>query len=178
MVMGVDKETICPEGNMFARPEDLSKLAGLGGRPFEELVYDLVRDEAFRHGIPYHKVHWDFRTTRPDGGRDIIVEDGHSDSTPPFVPQRPSIWSAKSGKNGLDPAELRKELLADSHDALREHLRNGNPYIWAILEPIDEDQRDALLAKAKEVAEISGFDSNLVEIRARDVLYSTLEAVS
>jgi hypothetical protein len=95
---------------MFVQPEDLLILAGLGGRPFEELLFDLVVAEASRHGIPLAAVRWDPRTNIGDGGRDIIVDAEHSDANPRFVPQRRSIWSAKSGEDGTRPATLREEL--------------------------------------------------------------------
>src|SRR5262245_2670012 len=152
---------------MFARPEDLLKLSGLGGRPFEEFVLDLVRAEARRHGIPPANVHWDHRTTLPDGGRDIVVDAQHSDPNPPFVPQRPSIWSAKSGKDGVHPATLRHELVEDHHEALRDHLKEGNPYVWCTLQPMDEDGQKALRDKVKQVSEKEfTFDPKLVEFRS------------
>lgn len=150
---------------MFARPEDLLNIAGAGGRPFEEFVLDLVREEGFRHEIPPHHVHWDHRTNRPDGGRDIIVDFQHGDPNPPFVPQKPSIWSAKSGNDGLQPATLQEELLAKHHEDLRNHLRNGNPFIWCILQPIDEDRHRKLQEKATAIAKSNGFSAELIEFR-------------
>src|ERR1019366_2589038 len=98
------------EAPMFVQPEDLQALVGHGGRLFEDLLYDLVVAEASQHGIPFDAVHWDHRTNIPDGGRDIVVVTGHNDPNPRFIPQRTSIWSAKSGKGGALPATLRREL--------------------------------------------------------------------
>src|SRR5688572_5061989 len=97
---------------MFARPEDLLMLSGMGGRPFEELLFDLIQMEASRHNIPPNAVRWDHRTNLPDGGRDIVVDAQHSDPSARFIPPNPSIWSAKSGKDGTQPGTLRAELLA------------------------------------------------------------------
>src|ERR1700683_1782738 len=96
---------------MFARPEDLLTLAGHGGRLFEELLFDLVAAEGSRHGIPPADIHWDHRTSRPDGARDIVAVPDPPAPAPRFVPRRRSIWSAKSGADGLKPATLRAELL-------------------------------------------------------------------
>ncbi len=153
---------------MFARPEDLLALAGQGGRPFEEFLFDLVQMEASRHGIPPHAVRWDPRTSVPDGGRDIFVDATHADPSPRFVPQRHSIWSAKSGKDGLQPSTLRGEIIDPGHGALRQHLRDGNVFVWCALQPADADGQAALRDKAAEVApttEGGPFDPALVQFR-------------
>jgi hypothetical protein len=163
-------------GTMFARPEDLLTLAGHGGRLFEELLFDLVVAEGSRHGIPPADVHWDHRTSRPDGGRDIVVVVEHTDPAPRFVPRRRSLWSAKSGMDGLKPATLRAELLG--HTAVRQHLQGGDPYVWCTLQPIDEDGRTALREKATEVSQAAdGFRFNpaLVEFRTLSDLCAVLK---
>jgi hypothetical protein len=162
---------------MLVRPEDLLTLAGLGGRPFEELLFDLVAAEGSRHGIQPADVHWDHRTSRPDGGRDIIVVTEHTDPTPRFVPRRRSIWSAKSGADGLKPATLRAELLDPGHTAVRQHLQGGDPYVWCTLQPIDEEGRAALREKVTEVSQAADgflFNPNLVEFRTLSDLCAVL----
>jgi len=128
---------------MFAKPEDLLTLGGDGGRRFEELLFDLVVMEASRHGIPPSAVRWDHRTSVPDGGRDVVVEATHTDPVR-FIPQRPSIWSAKSGKDGTAPSTLRREVVTPCHGAVRRHLEGGNPYVWCTLQPMGTDDVDGL----------------------------------
>jgi hypothetical protein len=162
---------------MFVQPEDLLKLAGLGGRPFEELLFDLIVAEASRHGIPPTAVHWDHRVNIGDGGRDIVVEAEHHDPNPRFVPRRPSIWSAKSGENGTKPSTLRTELTDPRHVEVRQHLQQGNPYVWSPLQPLSEDGAALLLDEARAVAEDSNayvFDPALVEIRRLTTLCAIL----
>src|SRR5882672_7705194 len=117
---------------MLARPEDLLALVGKV-HEFEELLYDLVVAEASRHGLRPSDVDWDPRTTLADGGRDIVITQSHTNSTARFIPQRPSIWSAKSGKNGIDPDQLSKELSLKKHPKVRKHLGKGKPFVWYAL---------------------------------------------
>ena len=162
---------------MFAQPEDLQAVAGSGGRPFEELLFDLVVGEASRHGIPVGAVHWDHRTNIGDGGRDIIVDAEHADPSPRFIPQRRSIWSAKSGKDGTQPSTLRQELIDSRHPEIRRHLQAGNPYVWCTLQPMSEDDRSDLQKKVKELAKDPDayvFNPDLVEYRSLTTLCSVL----
>ena len=163
---------------MFARPEDLLTLTGLGGRPFEELLFDLIVAEGSCHGIPPSAVHWDPRTNRGDGGRDIFVVDAeHTDPNPRFIPQRRSIWSAKSGKDGIQPATIRTELLAPEATRKSVNTLRSDPYVWCTLQPIDEDGRNALRKKAREVSEDADgflFNPNLVEFRTLSDLCAVL----
>ncbi|MFO0964944.1 MAG: hypothetical protein U0793_05050 [Gemmataceae bacterium] len=161
---------------MFARPEDLIALAGQGGRAFEELLYDLVVAEASRHGIPLSAIRWDHRTNIGDGGRDIIVAASHTDPVR-FIPQGPSIWSAKSGKDGTQPGTLRQELTDPRHAEVRQHLQAGKPYVWCTLQPMTEDEQLALRAKAGEVAsDLTAciFNPALVEFRGLTTLCTVL----
>lgn len=136
---------------------------------------DLLREEAFRHGIPPQAVHWDHRTNRGDQGRDIVIEASHSDPNPRFIPQLPSIWSLKSGQDGIKPATLRSEIMHHDHEVVRKHLQAGNPYVWCTLRPIDENARTELREKAQEIAiEEFIFNPALVEFRTLDLLCTIL----
>ena len=162
---------------MFVQPEDLQALAGLGGRPFEELLFDLVVMEASRHGIPLEAIHWDHRTNIGDGGRDIVIDAEHTDPAPRFIPRRRSIWSGKSGRDGTQPSTLRQELIDSRHQEIRQHLQAGNPYVWCTLHPMSEDDRSALQARAREVAADASayiFNPDLVEFRRLTILCSVL----
>jgi hypothetical protein len=148
---------------MRIQPEELQTVAGMGGGPFEELLYDLIVAEAARHGIPPLAIEWDHRTWMRDGGRDIVVRCGHGDPNPRFIPQHLSIWSAKSGKAGIKPASLKKELTHAKHPKLREHLLGGGVYVWCALQPTNDP--DAMREKVKEVAAEYNFKPDLVEFR-------------
>ena len=102
------------EAKMFARPEDLLRLEGMGGRPFEEFVLDLVREEGFRHGVAPHLIHWDHRTNLPDGGRDIVAEGQNIDPILFAILARPTIDYGPSSpaRTGLQPATHVDELVA------------------------------------------------------------------
>ncbi len=148
---------------MRVQAEEVQAISIPGGRPFEELLYDLIVAEASRHGIPPSMIEWDHRTWMRDGGRDIVVRCGHGDPNPRFIPQRQSIWSAKSGKGGIQPASLKEELTLANHDKVREHLRGGGVYVWCALQPTNDP--DAMRDMVKEVAAEYIFNPELVEFR-------------
>ncbi len=158
---------------MFAQPKDLEALLGRGPE-FEELLYDLIVSEASRHGVPPHQVDWDPDTNAPDGGRDVIVKQAHQDPNPRFLPQRPSIWSAKSGEIGKDPDKLRAEVAARNHPKLQQHLRDGNPYVWAALIAASKDERDRMEERARKIERDLSFARNLIEFRWQDALCTLL----
>src|SRR5262249_16199362 len=124
------------EKTMFADVKELQSLVGKGDT-FEQLVYELLVEEGRRHSIPTGDIFWDARTYQPDGGVDVHIRRGHSDPFR-FIPQKPSIWSIKSGENGVNPAKLREELNPQKHPKLLEHLRQGNEYVWCALHSIDD----------------------------------------
>lgn len=67
-------------------------------RPFEELLNDLIRGLCATSPI---SIDWDERVNVPDGGRDIVVKEGSSNKKRRYLPTVSSIWSIKSGKDGL-----------------------------------------------------------------------------
>jgi hypothetical protein len=113
---------------MQADFNDLDVLAGSGGEPFQSFLFDLVVEEATSLGIPVSKIRFDHRVNIGDGGRDIFIDATHS-GLPLFIPCEPSVWSAKSGADGLKPAQFRHELMDDSHQPLRDHLLRGEDLI-------------------------------------------------
>jgi len=140
---------------MLVEPEDLRLLSGDGKR-FEYLVHDLVRAECLLHGIPAFEVDWDYRTTCPDEGCDIFIAKGHSDHNPRFIPNKPSIWSIKSGAEGIKPSDLSNELTDKGHGRLRQHLKEGHVYVWCALQPIRQPERKKMRDKAHAVADKLG----------------------
>jgi hypothetical protein len=159
---------------VFINHDELLSLVGHGGE-FEELLYDLVVAEASRCGIRPSDIIWDPRPNVGDGGRDIKILTGHNIPNHPFIPQRPSIWSAKSGEDGLKPSKLEDEITAPNHPKIREHLRNGNPYVWCALPAAKHDPKEAMKQKVKAIAaEGPFFDPKQVEFRWESDLCSIL----
>ena len=160
---------------MFINHDELLSLVGQG-REFEDLLHDLVVLEASRCGIKPSDVRWDPRTNVGDGGRDIQILTGHNTPNHLFIPQRPSIWSAKSGGDGLKPSKLEDEITAPNHPKIREHLQNGNPYVWCALPAADHDPKEAMEKKVTALAAEGPFFFNpkLVEFRWESDLCSIL----
>ena len=159
---------------MLADVADLVALAGKGGDLFEQFLYSLIVEEGRKHGLAPSDIDWDYRTAHPDGGRDIVIKRDHTDPSPRFIPQKRSIWSAKSGEGGVEPSKLREEIRAAEHPAVREHLRAGNPYIWCALHPIDQDGRKKMETAAAKLGSELGFDPKLIQFRWCDALCATL----
>ena len=158
---------------MFAHAQDLHSLVGHAAA-FEELLFDLVTVEAARHGIPPDAISRDTRTTVGDGGRDIVIHQEHTDAER-FIPQQPSIWSAKSGKDGTQPKTLTAELNFRKHPKVRKHLAAGKPYVWCALYPATEDEREKMRKKVIALAaKPPQFDPNLVRFIWEDALCTIL----
>jgi hypothetical protein len=151
---------------MLVKPSHLQEaLGGQGGQPFAEFMWSLIRAEAQMHGIPLHAIEWDHRVSRRDAGRDLVIRRTHDDAEARFVPSRASIWSFKSGRDGADPSKLRKELTAEAHEPVRQHLREGGAYVWCTLTALDMQQRDRLRGTADELAQEHGFTPLQIEFR-------------
>lgn len=113
---------------MHVNANDLAQLLSRGA-DFEQLLYDLVAAESFRHKLPLHAVLWDPNVYRGDGGRDVLITQEHHDNET-FLPQKRSVWSAKSGKDSLNCNTFLSELQSDAHEPLRELLNAGWVYVW------------------------------------------------
>jgi hypothetical protein len=77
------------------------------GSAFESLLHSLIRAEAWARRIRPDMIDWDYRTNVGDGGRDVLIRIGNSDPVRKLIPATPSVWSAKSGADGLKSATLR-----------------------------------------------------------------------
>lgn len=140
---------------------------------WESLWHALVVVDAMRGGVALDAIHWDERTSASDGGRDIVVTYGAS---PPswLVPVKPSIWSIKSGKDGLKPATLAKELSPKSHPKIQEALRKGDVYVYCVCHLASQTEKDNLKTKAEELAKTHGFRPESVRFYYADHLCDAL----
>lgn len=135
---------------MFLQDDQLETYVGQGAE-FEKMLHALIRAEAVACGIPPHEIDWDFRVHVPDGGRDVLVRSGNDSELRKFIPTINSVWSAKSGKDGLSVASLRKEI--EEHPRLLTHLQNGGAYVWCALAAADTATRDNLRTEAARISE-------------------------
>ncbi|MGA2498260.1 MAG: hypothetical protein ABSH20_10995 [Tepidisphaeraceae bacterium] len=148
---------------MLVEPEDLGELDDPSGSRFERVVKLLVREEVLACGLNPKDVDWDYRTNYADGGCDIFVSKGQTQSTASMIPGRPSIWSLKAGANGIDPSKFATELNDPVHTRLRQHLKDGDIYVWCALSPAGQNKRKDMKSKADELAKALSFDSNLIQ---------------
>lgn len=157
---------------MFVHVEQMIRFVG-EGRRFEQLLHDLIRHEAVTCNIPQQTIHWDDRVNVPDGGRDIVCEEGSSNRERFYLPVTKAIWSAKSGKDGLSATQLEKEIV--DHPKVISHLRDGGTYVWCTVLPASQDGREALQIRGAEVAERCGFDKGQIVFIFRDTLFKWLK---
>jgi hypothetical protein len=138
------------------------------GQPtaFEGFVSGLVRAAARACGMSPGCVSWDPRTNVADGGQDIVVSEGNPRGPGRFIPDRPSVWSVKSGADGVDPRTLREEVLPPTgrgradHPKIREALARGWAFVWCAAHPVSPDRRDDMVEAAAEVASALGVGRN------------------
>lgn len=119
---------------MLVADDLLGGFVGKGGA-FESLLHSIIRAEAWACGIRPDMVDWDYRTNIGDGGRDVLIRIGNSNSVRNFIPTVPSVWSAKSGADGLKPSTPRGEIT--DHPKVLDHLKNGGAYVWCAIAPAD-----------------------------------------
>jgi hypothetical protein len=155
---------------MRVNARDLEQRFGGNGDEFEAFIHDLIRAAARTSGISQNHIHWDSRTNAPDGGRDIIVEEGDPLGPGRFIPELPSLWSIKSGADGVDPNKLRKEVLLQDHPKVREALTAGWKFIWCAVHAAGHDQREAMGRAADEIAQNLGVSRDLIDFRWQDRL--------
>jgi hypothetical protein len=157
---------------MLVTDDQLDIFVGKGSA-FEAILHSLIRAEAWACSIPQDQIDWDYRTNVGDGGRDVFIRVRNSNSIRKFIPSTPSVWSAKSGRDGLKPATLRKEIL--DHPKVLEHLRGGGSYVWCVIAPADNDEiRDNLRVEALSLAGEHGFENNQIVFFFRDNIASWL----
>jgi hypothetical protein len=157
---------------MRAQPKDLVQQFQGNGELFEDFVHDLVRGV-----VRYCKVDplnntvaWDYRTHVADGGRDLEIRVGNPRGDKSFYPQRPSLWSMKSGNEGVSPSSLKSEIRDARHPKVRERLAAGWVYVWCAIHPASIDKRDEMRQAANEIAEEFQFDPIQIEFRSPEDL--------
>lgn len=160
---------------MFVDPQDLQALAGSGGEQFEKFMRSLIQAESALHGISPIDIDWDYRTNCPDGGCDIFIRRAHNDVGARLIPNKPSIWSFKSGDDGGKPAKLKDEITAKEHSRLRKHLAKGNTYVWCALQPVAQLTRGKMYKVREELAEKRKFDPEQITFCWHDGLAGVLE---
>jgi len=162
---------------MHATIEDLERAFVGNGHEFEAFIHDLIRAVGRSCGISAQEIEYDRRTSVPDGGRDIVVRVGNPMTQKRFIPGVPSLWSVKAGKEGIDPNQLKKEILPqarEDHPKVREALRNGSMYIWCAAHPASHDQRDKMREAAREVALELRVSDALIDFRWQDAVTDEL----
>jgi hypothetical protein len=155
---------------MRIREQDLVQAFQSRGEAFEEFVRDLVRAVGHSCGIDPIHLDWDYRTNVPDGGRDLVVKAPNKRSDKRFIPEYESIWSLKSGVEGVSPAALKKEVTDDKHPKVREALEKGWTYVWCTVNPAKHDTKDKMREAADEVADLLGINHKQFEFRWLDNL--------
>jgi hypothetical protein len=148
---------------------DLVRVMRGNGDGCEAFVHDLVRSVCRFHGIdPTGVLRWDYRTYVRDGGRDLILSVGSPTPSETFLPSAPSIWSIKSGEDGVSPSALKKEIR--EHPKVRKALEEGRKYVWCAIHPASHDKHDEMRLAADEIAEELKFDRSLIEFRGPEDL--------
>jgi hypothetical protein len=145
--------------------DDLIRVFQGNGDAFEDFVHDLVRAVCRSCAIDPIYIDWDYRTNVKDGGRDLLVRVPNQRAEKRFIPLRPSVWSIKSGEDGVRPATLKDELLAGNHPKVRQALMDGWAYVWCTIHPANQDRRDDMRRAADEVADQLRVDRGLIEFR-------------
>ncbi|MBO0699608.1 MAG: hypothetical protein J2P46_14530, partial [Zavarzinella sp.] len=158
---------------MRADARDLERVFQGNGDEFEPFMNDLVRASARACGISSNLIDWDTRPSVRDGGRDLVVRAGNQLGAGHFIPDRPSLWSLKSGADGVDPEKLKKEILPQprrDHPKVREALQGGQVFVWCAVHPIGQDKRDKMRETAEDIARQLAINPDLIEFRWQDRL--------
>src|ERR1044071_6622740 len=157
---------------MIVTDKNLDTLIGNGGA-FEAVIHSLIRAEALACGISQDQIDWDFRTNVGDAGRDVLMRVGNTNPAWTFISTVASVWSAKSGEDGLKPQTLRKEI--SNHPKVLEHLQAGGAYVWcAVAAANNNDVRDNLRKEATKLADEYGFQAEQIQFYFRDTLTAWL----
>lgn len=156
---------------MIVRDEELNILVGnVDG--FESLIHHLIRAEARVCGICPDQINWDYRSSVKDGGRDVMILTGNSRADRLYIPPTKSIWSSKSGKDGLKPSKLDEEIR--NHPKVISHLQEGGAYIWCVAAANSNNDRDEWHNKGAELAKEFGFAEEQIRFFFRDTLTAWL----
>jgi hypothetical protein len=123
----------------------------------------LVCADGFRAGLPLEAILTDDRITVKDGGVDVLVTHGTT-AKAHLLPERPSIWSVKSGKTAISTSTLKKELRKTTHPDLVAKWRSGSQYVYCVCEPTSPSQCDALAKAANALCAREGLPSDRITL--------------
>ncbi|MCA9289319.1 MAG: hypothetical protein KDA05_12075 [Phycisphaerales bacterium] len=154
---------------------DIRREIGLDRRRWEQLWLAILCADAWSAGLSLHDIHWDDRSDAPDGGMDITIERGSQRGSQPLIPDRPSLWSVKSGANGVSPRTLSIEIEAEAHQALRERLQSGAVFYYCLCHSCGQIERASLTERARELESKHGFVSDTIRVLHADHLVRHLE---
>ncbi|HYH68834.1 MAG TPA: hypothetical protein VD866_29345, partial [Urbifossiella sp.] len=163
---------------MRVEAADIVRTFGGQGARFENFVHALIHEEARACGVRASAIDWDPRANARDGGRDIVVREGDPRGAGQFIPGRPSVWSAKSGADGVSPTTLRREILPPppkgrrwpDHPSVRAALARGDVYVWCVAHPAGHDTRDEMRAEADRIAARLSVAADQIEFRWQEQL--------
>ncbi len=156
---------------MRADANDLNRHFKENGNGFEEFVHELIRTASRSCGLSQNDIDWDSRPSVRDGGRDIVIRAGNPLGPGHFIPDRQSLWSIKSGADGVDPKKLEKEILPQKrkdHPKVREALQNNHAFVWCALHAATHDKRDKMRETANSIAQQLKVSPTLIEFRWQD----------
>ncbi len=139
-------------------------------KAFERLIHSLIRDETRACNIAPDQIDWDYRVTVGDGGRDVLIRVGNQRADRLYIPNVQSVWSVKSGQDGLETSKFSKEIY--DHPKVISHLKGGGDYFSCIAPAADGKKRDALRKTAAALAKKHGFNKEQIHFYFRDNLTS------
>lgn len=133
------------------------ELRGGDGSKFELFMNDLIEREADREGISTNDIVFDYRTNVGDQGIDLAVNAAPTTAKPRFIPKACTIWSFKSGDDGVNPSKFKSEITKGKHKPLRDRLNQGYTLVWCTIRPATRKQREKVEAKVATLVKKYGW---------------------
>lgn len=160
---------------MHSMAEIRSVIGESNRKGWQDLWHSIVVEDARCGGISFDKIFYDERAEVPDGGIDIRVHVGTTRDGARFIKTHPSIWSIKSGADGLKPATLRKELDETKHKPLVDALRGGSQYFYCNCHAASQTEQAALKTTAAELTKSLGLNEDRIVLYFDQHLRTALE---
>lgn len=149
---------------MFSFQDVQHEVGHQNSKRWEEIWYDLAAVDGHRAGVPVDAIHWDDRVSAPDGGRDFVIDKGATRQGAIFVPDRASVWSVKSGKNGKSIVTLQAELDEKKHPDLIDAIKSGHMYVYCLCHAASSHDRNALRLEADKRCAAMGVGNDSVKL--------------